>query len=196
MLSSRAPIRNMPWQRLHVTEKYTTYTNFRVHTFPIYTANANEFVQSCIGCSDASTWLCHYNDVLIGFWNHQPHDYLLNRLFRCWSKKTPKLRVTGLCAGNSPVAGEFPAQMASDAENVSIWWRHHDATSTLTSPPSWGTASSPHHTSAPGCPRNQLVSGIVKCATYLVLGLPRYTCPDHLSCRLRITVVISSIPSF
>ena len=22
--------------------------------------------------------------------------------------------------------GEFPAQMASNAENVSIWWRHHD----------------------------------------------------------------------
>ena len=29
------------------------------------------------------------------------------------------------CAGNSPVTGEFPAQMASIAENVSIWWRHH-----------------------------------------------------------------------
>ena len=41
------------------------------------------------------------------------------------SKKTSKLRVTGLCAGNSPGTGEFPAQMASDAENVSIWWRHH-----------------------------------------------------------------------
>ena len=27
--------------------------------------------------------------------------------------------------GNSPGAGEFPAQMASNAENVSIWWRHH-----------------------------------------------------------------------
>ena len=38
-------------------------------------------------------------------------------------KKTLKLRVTGLCVGNSP--GEFPAQMASNAENVSIWWRHH-----------------------------------------------------------------------
>ena len=38
---------------------------------------------------------------------------------------TVKLRVTGLCAGNSPVTGEFPAQMASNAENVSIWWRHH-----------------------------------------------------------------------
>ena len=25
----------------------------------------------------------------------------------------------------SPGTGEFPAQMASNAENVSIWWRHH-----------------------------------------------------------------------
>ena len=58
--------------------------------------------------------------------NHQPHDCLLNRLFQRRSKKTSKLRVTGLCAGNSPGTGGFPAQMASNAENVSIWWRHHD----------------------------------------------------------------------
>ena len=58
-----------------------------------------------------------------GVSNHQPHVCLLNRLFGCRSKKTSKPRVTGLCAGNSP--GEFPAQMASNAENVSIWWRHH-----------------------------------------------------------------------
>ena len=24
------------------------------------------------------------------------------------------------------LTGEFPAQMASNAENVSIWWRHHE----------------------------------------------------------------------
>ena len=41
--------------------------------------------------------------------------------------KISKLRITGLCAGTSPGTGEFPAQMASNAENVSIWWRHHDA---------------------------------------------------------------------
>ena len=58
--------------------------------------------------------------------NHQPRDSLLKRLFRYRSKKTSKLRVTGLCAGNSPGTGEFPAQMASNAENVSIWWRHHE----------------------------------------------------------------------
>ena len=58
--------------------------------------------------------------------NLQPNDCLLNRLFRRRPKKTSKLRVTGLCAGNSPGTGEFPAQMASNAENVSIWWRHHE----------------------------------------------------------------------
>ena len=67
-------------------------------------------------------------------WRHNGHDSvsnhhrlycLLNRFFRRRSKKTSKLRVTGLCEGNSPGTGEFPAQMASNAENVSIWWRHH-----------------------------------------------------------------------
>ena len=69
-----------------------------------------------------------------GVSNHQPHDCLLNRLFRHRSKKTSKLRVTGLCAGNSPGTGEFPAQRASDAENVSIWWRHHENDIFVTSP--------------------------------------------------------------
>ena len=43
-----------------------------------------------------------------------------------YKKKTPKLRVTGLCVWNSPGTGGFPAQMASYAENISIWWRHHE----------------------------------------------------------------------
>ena len=34
--------------------------------------------------------------------DHQPHDCLLNRLFRRRSKKTSKLRVTGPCVGTSP----------------------------------------------------------------------------------------------
>ena len=61
-----------------------------------------------------------------GISNHGPHDCLLKRLFRHRSKKTSKPRVTGLCEGNSPVTGEFPAQGASNTENVSIWWRHHE----------------------------------------------------------------------
>ena len=61
-----------------------------------------------------------------GVSNHPPCDCLLDRLFRLRSKKTSKLCATGLCAVNSPVTGEFPAPMASNVENVSIWWCHHD----------------------------------------------------------------------
>ena len=91
---------------------------------------------SCFG--QAAFSLVHCTNVLIvlhahayplqwrhnegdGVSTHQPHDCLLNRLFRRRSKRTSKLRVTGLCAENSPVTGEFPTQMASNAENVSIW---------------------------------------------------------------------------
>ena len=60
-----------------------------------------------------------------GVWNHQSHDCLLNRQIRRRSKYKTKLRVTGLCEGNSPVTSKFPAQRARKAKNVSIWWRHH-----------------------------------------------------------------------
>ena len=42
-------------------------------------------------------------------------------------KKTSKLRVSGLCEGNSPVTGEFPAQRASNAENCFhlMTWHHY-----------------------------------------------------------------------
>ena len=61
--------------------------------------------------------------------NHQPYDCFLNRLFGRRSKETAKLCVTSLCVRNSPVTGEFPTQMASNAENVSIWWRHRGKSS-------------------------------------------------------------------
>ena len=42
--------------------------------------------------------------------NHQHLDCLFNCLFRRRSKKSPKLRVTSLCVGNSPVTDEFTVQ--------------------------------------------------------------------------------------
>ena len=60
---------------------------------------------------------------------HWRLDCLLSRLFRGRSKKTSKLRVTGLCEGNPLVTGGFLSQRASNAENVSIWWRHNVAES-------------------------------------------------------------------
>ena len=57
--------------------------------------------------------------------NHRRLDCLLNSVFRRRSKKTSKLYITGLGEGNPPVTGGFPSQRSSNAENVSIWWRHH-----------------------------------------------------------------------
>ena len=66
----------------------------------------------------------HYSDVIITAMVSQITSLtiisVLNHLFRHTSKEASKLRVTGLCAGNSPVTGEFPARRASTAENVSI----------------------------------------------------------------------------
>ena len=74
-------------------------------------------------CEETLRWRHNERDRVS---NHQPRKRLLKCLFRGRSKKTSKLRVTGLCAGNSRVTGEFPVQMASNAENVPIWWRHHE----------------------------------------------------------------------
>ena len=88
----------------------------------------------CIFCGDGKecvSWLInlvnltppnidasHYGDAIErnGVSNHQFHDCLLNRSFRRRSKEASKLCDTSLCAGNSPVTGEFPAQKASNAE--------------------------------------------------------------------------------
>ena len=112
-----------------------------------------------------------------GVSNHQPHGCLLNRLFRRKSKKTSKLRVTGHCAGNSPGTGEFPAQMASYAENVSIWWRHHGWKNSVTFEMDVWT--------------NESSRGLIlKC----VLGVISYNAPvarkqmDHTVCRCALSM--------
>ena len=51
-----------------------------------------------------------------GVSNHRSLDHLLNRLFRRRSKKTSKLRVSGLCEGNPPMTGGFPSQRVGDAK--------------------------------------------------------------------------------
>ena len=75
----------------------------------------------CLPCICALQWRHNEHN---GVSNHQPQDCLLDCLFKAKINEISKLRVTGLCAGNSPVTGEFPAQRASNAENVSIWWYH------------------------------------------------------------------------
>ena len=115
-------------QRSQIGTKYCLWMGaqlrfslFRISLRHFHVKNVNRFrTQDIISKPLASQWRHNgRGDVS----NHQPHKCLRNRLFRRRSKKTSKLSVTGLCAGNSPGTGEFPAQMASIAEKFSIWWR-------------------------------------------------------------------------
>ena len=71
-----------------------------------------------------------FHITMTSYWARWRLKSLASRLFTQpfihGAEKTPKPRVTGLYEGNSSVTGEFPAQRDSYAENVSIWWRHHD----------------------------------------------------------------------
>ena len=87
----------------------------------IFAGNPPKIQRLCRNSNKRGHTLQWRHDELDGISNHQCLDCLLNRSFRCRSKKASKLRVTGLCEGTSPVA----AQRASSAENVFIWWRHH-----------------------------------------------------------------------
>ena len=72
---------------------------------------------------EALQWRCNGYD---GVSNHRRLDGVLNRLWRCRSKETSKLRVTGLCEGNSPVSYRWiPCTKGPNAQHISIWWRHH-----------------------------------------------------------------------
>ena len=68
-----------------------------------------------------------YSDVVMIAMTSQITGFSIVYLTVCsGAEKTPKLCVTDLYAGISPVPGEFPAQKASNAEDISIWWRHNE----------------------------------------------------------------------
>ena len=69
----------------------------------------------CASCLLTSSlqWRHDKRDVVS---NHRRLHCLLNHLLRRRSKKTSKLRVTGLFEGNPSVTGGFPSQRASNAE--------------------------------------------------------------------------------
>ena len=82
----------------------------------------------------------HYDDIIMGMKASQ-----ITSLTIIYSviysgadqRKHQSSASLALCVGNSPVTGEFPTQMASNTENVSIWWRHHAMSSFGMTTPHW-----------------------------------------------------------
>ena len=93
----------------------------------------SQFIYQSLRQRNATLYIkfLHYSDVILRTMGSQITSLTVvySTIYSGADKKKSKLHVTGLCARNSPVTGEFPAQRASYAENVSIWWRHHISTS-------------------------------------------------------------------
>ena len=94
----------------------------RIHT-PVFwilqnTWFARYFLSTCILMNSTLQW--RHSDRN-GVSNHQPHDCLLNRLFRHRWKETSKLRVTGLCAGIHRWPVNSPHKGPVTRKKVFIW---------------------------------------------------------------------------
>ena len=114
---------NNKWSRkLHITRPSTVDRSQPIIEDVAYVSSPLTGLDRYVTFDITLQWRHNGHD---GVSNPQPHHCLLIRLFRLRSK-TSMLRATGLSVGNSPVTDDFPAQKASNAEKVSIWWRHHD----------------------------------------------------------------------
>ena len=112
-------------------------SHWRVRGCPVVRAPQGIRIQSLE--HHTVTWLCiinllhnHYSDVIMS-----PVASKITSLTIVYSsiysgadhRKHQSSASLAPCVGNSPVTGEFPAQRASNAENVSIWWCHHNSKS-------------------------------------------------------------------
>ena len=114
----------------HYLKQYWHHIDGLAQNCSNFSAYALELLQFCTKPSIYHYYLimtfrkslqwCH--NECNGLSNYRHLDCLLNRLFRCRSEKTSKLRITGLCEGNPPVTGRFPSQRVSTKKNFSIGW--------------------------------------------------------------------------
>ena len=71
----------------------------------------------------------HYNDVIMSAMASQITGVSIVYLTVSSGsdqRKHQSFSSLAFVRGNPPVTGKFPTQRASYAENVSIWWRHHE----------------------------------------------------------------------
>ena len=97
----------------------------------IYTSSLIDVVMNCLLISFSANALhawFHYNDVIMGTMASQITSVAIvySTVYSGADQRKHKSSASlAFCVGNSLGNGEFPAQMASNAESVSIWWRHH-----------------------------------------------------------------------
>ena len=71
----------------------------------------------------------HYRDAIMGTMASQTTSFTIvySTVYSGADQRRHQSSASLAFVGNSPVTGDLRAQMASNAENVSIWWRQHDS---------------------------------------------------------------------
>ena len=133
----------------------------------------------------------HYGDVIMGVIASQITSLTSVYSTVYWDADQRKHQSSASLAffvGNSPGTGEFPAQMVSNTENVSIWWRHH------VSIPKLGLKVT-HLKLQPHLPRDKEIKWNPGHLTfgYTVPSTTTITCP-HVECTLTLNVRGQSYP--
>ena len=137
LTSIGVPIRDMIWSYLYNGNSYTDKTitiyqtvlwqnasNCPTHRVgvilsdPEWSRVKTRFHKRSCPKGSAIRNISHHNDVIMGTKVSQITSLTIvfATIYSDTAEniqKTSKLRVTGLCVGNSPVTGEFPAQMAN-----------------------------------------------------------------------------------
>ena len=110
-------IKIMIWSNYHylratlIVSRFELYESLNLCEMDPRPQSHKFLLQEFVFCASSLLWRCNGRD---GVSNHQPPDCLLNLLVRRRSKKTSKLRVTGLSAGwpmNSPHKGPVTRKM-------------------------------------------------------------------------------------
>ena len=95
--------------KLHITDHFRWISSQRASNAKSFAVTWRHHVKTSL----------HYNDAIMGTVASQIISLTIvySTVYSdADQRKHQKLRVTGLCAGNSPGTGEFPGQIASNAE--------------------------------------------------------------------------------
>ena len=103
------------------------------HTVLLVTANNVKLSHKVSNNQQRVISFTHYSYVIMGATASQITSLAIvySSVYSGADQRKHKSSASLAFVGNSPVTGEFPTQRVSNAENVSIWWRHHDISITV-----------------------------------------------------------------
>ena len=138
----------------------------------------------------AREWI-HYNDVIMGAVASQITSLMIVYSTVDSDADQRKHQSSASLAFLRGIPGEFPAKMASNAENVSIWWRHHVICESHTFRP-----LPDRRLLVWACPINQLCTALNLCVCSIIgIAFNLCVCGIEVKIKRHVLVLQLSLPN-